>query len=163
LVTLIVPGTKRRLTLERTCSPLFLALAHDWDAWINPIDSGPADDWGYAYRKARLSDHWSNHASGTCIDVNSNWQTGEGAQRPKNRVFWYTDHMVHTMDVMRNLYGPVADWGGDWHGSNWDPMHWEIRPRVTPLQVRTRIKQLGITHGGVRTRNGAGEKIEPRD
>jgi len=160
LVTKKIPGVNRSLTLERVCAPLLLAVAHDWDAWIRLIDEGPVDEGGYCYRYSRTGNGWSNHSSGTAVDIN--W-TQEGAQRPPNREFWETPHMVHTMDVMRTIYGPVCDFGVDWHGTNWDPMHVEIKPRITAPMVRAHIKKLGITPAGVRTRNAQGEKIEPRD
>jgi len=155
LATGLVPGTTRKLTMRREVLPLFLALAHDYDDWIAPIDIGPIDDAGYAYRYARTGAGWSNHSSGTAADLN--WSK-EGAQRATNRTFWGRPKIAQSIDQIKAVYH-VVDWGGDWSTQYWDPMHWEIRRNVTLAEVAARIKYLGITSKGVRHKDLNGHEL----
>jgi hypothetical protein len=159
LRTGLVPKTTRKIRMHRDVLPLFLALAFDYDEWIARIDVGPLDDAGYAYRQANAANGWSNHASGTALDLN--WSK-EGAQRASNRAFWAkNDIRLHTTQIKRIYH--VVDWGGDWSAKFWDPMHWEIAPGVTKLHVVQQIHKLGIDAKGVRYNNWDGVPLaEPR-
>lgn len=145
LATGTVPGTNRRLTLRKACLPLFLALAYDYDAWVREIDIGTVDEGGYAYRQSNGSLGWSNHASGSAVDIN--WSK-EGAQRITNKVFWSDPQHQKAMETIKKCY--QVGWGGDWHGSFWDPMHFEISPGTLVSDVLERVEFLGIDANGVR-------------
>ena len=159
LRTGLVPLTTRKIRMHREVLPLFLALAFDYDEWINPIDRGPLDDAGYCYRMSHGSDGWSNHASGSALDLN--WSK-EGAQRATNRAFWAkNDIRLHTLQIKRIYH--VVDWGGDWSAKFWDPMHWEIGHGVTRVHIAQQIHKLGIDAKGVRHCNWDGVPLaEPR-
>jgi hypothetical protein len=154
-----VPHTTRKIRMHKDVLPLFLALAFDYDEWIAPIDVGTFDDAGYAYRQSNGSAGWSNHASGTALDLN--WSK-EGAQRPSNRAFWAkNDIRLHTTQIKRIYH--VVDWGGDWSAKFWDPMHWEIGHGITRLHIAQQIHKLGIDAKGVRFNNWDGVPLaEPR-
>ena len=71
-LTVIEPAPGRRFTV--LAGPVATVL--DWlirrfHAEVEPIDQGILDDYGYNYRKVRGSDSWSNHASGTAVDLNA--------------------------------------------------------------------------------------------
>ena len=71
-LTVIEPVPGRRFTV--LAGPVATVL--DWlirrfHAEVEPIDQGILDDYGYNYRKVRGSDSWSNHASGTAVDLNA--------------------------------------------------------------------------------------------
>ena len=152
LATKTVPGTTRRITMRKSVLPLFLALAHDYDDWIKGIDKGAVDDGGYAYRQARGADDFSNHASGTALDIN--WSK-EGAQGSSwgERFFSDPEH-AKAVDWIKTVY-QIVQWGGDWRAN--DYMHWELKPGTTQADVDRVIKHLGIGANGVR-RNGPSGK-----
>jgi len=152
----LVPKTTRKIRMQREILPLFLALAFDYDEWIAPIDQGPLDDAGYAYRKANAANGWSNHASGTALDIN--W-TKEGAQKATNRTFWAKNDIRLRVSQLKRIYH-VLDWGGDWSKAYWDPMHWEIAPGVSKWHVAQQIHFLGIDAKGVRHNNWDGVPLE---
>jgi len=150
LATGKIPGTHRKLTTRREVLPFFLALAHDYDKHVTSIDRGHWDEGGYNYRKSRLNSNWSNHSSGTAVDLD--W-AHEGAMSAP-RSFFDSDHPKHHRGIayMKNKYGDLVNWGGDWHGSNYDPMHWELKKGTTVKDVESflrkhKIDSEGIQHG----------------
>jgi hypothetical protein len=153
----LVPGTTRSITMRRAVLPLFLALAHDYDLWLAPIDVGVVDDAGYNYRYSHAAPgQWSNHASGTALDIN--W-TKEGAQKsPTGIKFFSTPEHKAAVERIKKIYGIVA-WGGDWH-NYLDFMHWEIKPGTSVAEVNARIAYLGITPEGVRWNNWQGKRMK---
>lgn len=147
-----VPGAKRNLTTRKEVLPLFLALAADYHRWVEPIDEGALDDWGYAYRPSRTSSAWSNHASGTAIDLNA---SKEGSRNPANRQWFARLGRIDQVKRIKKIY-PIVNWGGDWSDRYYDPMHWELKAGTTHADVQRLIKKLGIKPDGTRTRNWAG-------
>jgi len=159
-----VPGVpSRSLKLRREVLPLFLALAKDYHDTISPIDEGALDDWSYSYRDARYSPSWSDHASGTAIDLNA---SKEGWLGMNNYSWWANPAKHRAAQAIKQRYevvmwGGSKDFGGDYHnGSTVDWMHWAIKPGVTIAQVQDVIKRLGITEDGVR--QGTNDKIDRR-
>lgn len=153
LKTGAVPGADRRLTTRKEALPLFLAIAADWHRWINPIDQGTWDEGGYNNRDARsVPGRKSNHASGTAIDLD--WGT-IGAPSKASRLFWARKDKRSKIEQIKKIYR-IVNWGGDWSGSNWDPMHIELKPGTSPSDVARVIAKLSITNEGVRTKNWAG-------
>jgi hypothetical protein len=159
LVTKRIPSVDRRLTMRRSVIPLFLAIAYDYHYWLSALDVGPVDEGGYAYRQARNANAWSNHSSGTAMDLN--WSMEGRQASPMGRAFFAKPANRKAIDTIKVIYGDVIDWGGDWNAR--DYMHWEIKPGTSPAKVAALIKHLGITANGVRTRNAVGEPITPRD
>lgn len=160
LVTNTIPGVpKRRLTLARDAAPLLLALAHDYHQWVAPLDVGTWDEGGYNNRDAAgAPGRKSNHASGSAMDLN--W-SAEGAQGSARGAAFFGQLRVRlAIARIKLIYGDVVTHGGDWRARDW--MHWEIKAGVSPAQVRAKIKALGITPEGVRTKNRLGLPIKPR-
>ena len=151
----VIPSTTRSITMRKACLPLFLALAHDYDDWIVPIDRGQFDDAGYCYRQSRTGAGWSNHASGSALDLN--WSK-EGAKKASNRKFWADPQTKADIDQIQKVY-KVVTWGGDWSPKFWDPMHWEITTGVNIAQVEARIAFLGITTQGIRHKDAYGKRL----
>lgn len=152
-----VPGVPNRsLTLRREVLPLFLALAKDYHDTIEPIDQGELDDWSYSYRDARFSTSWSDHASGTAIDLNA---SKEGWLGMNNYSWWANPSRHKAAQAIKDRYevvmwGGSKDFGGDYYnGSTVDWMHWAIKPGVTVAQVQDVIRKLGIDENGVRRGN----------
>lgn len=154
LRTALVPGTTRKITMRRGVLPIFLAFAADYHKTIAPIDKGTFDDWGYSYRIARASSSWSDHSSGTALDLNA---TKEGAQGPGNYDWWVGDKSAQMRKLDRRyevlMWGGATALGGDYHQPRyWDWMHHAIRPGVTRADVRAVKKRLGIKRDGTRTK-----------
>lgn len=146
LSTGTVPGTKIRLTLRDVCLPFFLALASDYNTMIEPLSLGRNDDGGYAFRTSRKSTRWSNHASGTAIDLN--W-SGHGSRNLANRKWWDLRRNRTATDEIKARY-KIVNWGGDWSDRFYDPMHWELKAGTNSAAVRGMIMKLGIDANGLR-------------
>ncbi len=69
--TIKIPGTKRSVRLRRAAAPLFASFLADWQREMPErmnLNPGPTDGW--TFRKSRsVTDKYSNHASGTAVDV----------------------------------------------------------------------------------------------
>lgn len=152
LATGKVPGANRKLVARKEALPLFLALAADYHNWVAAIDKGTLDDWGYAYRPSRVNSNWSNHASGTAIDLNA---SKEGSRNLRNRKWYSLAGRMNQVKRIKRIY-PIVNWGGDWSDKYYDPMHWELKKGTSVADVQRLIKKLGIKPNGTRTRNWAG-------
>ena len=164
LDTKLIPGVPTRsLKLRREVLPLFLALAKDYHDTIEPIDVGTLDDWSYSYRDARYSSSWSDHASGTAIDLNA---SKEGWLGMNNYKWWSAPSRYRAAQALKARYevvmwGGSKDFGGDYYnGSTVDWMHWAIKPGVSLTQVQEVIRRLGIDENGVRS--GSTPKVDKR-
>jgi hypothetical protein len=128
-----VPGTKTRLRCAEAVAPLLIGFAAEFHKLIEPIDDGPLDDWGYAFRQIRGStDNLSNHASGTAIDLNA----------PKHAlglVGTFPPEKVPMIRALAKKYG--LKWGGDYKNRK-DEMHFEID--ITPAKAAALIIKLGL-------------------
>lgn len=71
LRTIKIPGTKRTIRARRAVAPVLAAFLADWHAEMPPrlnLNEGPVDGW--TFRKSRfVPKNYSNHASGTAVDV----------------------------------------------------------------------------------------------
>jgi len=144
LVTRVVPGTKVRLTLAKDASPLLLHVAwrvHNEVRSISANNKRGQDDAGYTYRKARFANKFSNHASGTAIDLNWRIWPMIGKKRSMSAI-----EVLACEDIAKDLKEAIV-WGGNWKSMK-DEMHWEIAPGVTAAKVRAFCKRLGIKEDG---------------
>lgn len=87
---------------------------------LEPV-AGKGDDFGWAYRRISGSLQWSNHASGTAIDVN--------ASHHPSGTHTYSRIAVDLIHQRLPLYEDVIRWGGDYRTSV-DEMHWEIDKNI---------------------------------
>ncbi|OJX93940.1 MAG: hypothetical protein BGO96_00290 [Micrococcales bacterium 73-15] len=108
------------------------AFCEDFAREVEPIVT--ADSWGYAPRRQHGSTRWSNHASGTAIDINA-------SRHPEFRST-YTAAQRAAIRALLVRY-PVLRWGGDWPPSELDEMHVEIR--VAPTALTAFAATLGGT------------------
>jgi len=154
-----IPGCPNRsLTCQVDVLPLFLALAADYHRTIAPLDQGQWDEWSYNYRPARGSSSWSNHASGTAIDLNS---AAEGALGTASASWWRSARRNIRAWRIRRRY-EIVNWGGwaeyaddphtpereGWEAAWSDPMHWELKAGTTVADVQRIIAKLGIRPDG---------------
>ena len=112
-----VPGTGIELRCAEAVAPLLIGLAADFHKYIEPIDGGQPDDWGYAHRMIRGDEKTlSNHASGTAIDLNA-------LLHPLGKVGTFDSKKVPMIRALAKKYG--CTWGGDFKTRK-DEMHFEI-------------------------------------
>jgi len=160
LCTKQIPTVDRRLTMRCSVIRIFLALANDYDDWVKTLDNDkkPVDDGAYNYRPARNANAWSNHASGTAIDLN--WSQ-EGAQSSSaGAKFFAKPENKAKIEWLKTVY-PILVWGGDWRAK--DYMHWELAPGTTQADVDRLIKKLGIDENGIRHNGPDGKPLrKPR-
>jgi hypothetical protein len=147
LKTFDIPGTTRRVTLDSDAGRLLVALAADYDATVRPIDKGTWDEGGYNLRKARNAPRWSNHASGSAIDLN--WSEEGALNSAWGKRFFAQAKTRLAVAKIKARYGKCVQWGGDWRTLK-DYMHWEIKPGTTRVQVRALADKLGIDDNGKR-------------
>lgn len=156
LKALPIPGCpKRKLTMRAEVLPLFLALASDYHRTIAPLDQGEWDEWSYDYRPARQSSSWSDHSSGTAVDLNA---SAEGSLGYGPLSWWKQGRRALQAQRLKRRYkvvmwGGAKELGGDYYLANdTDWMHWALRPGVTLADVQRVIADLGIQPDGTRVK-----------
>jgi len=128
-----IPGTKLKIACAKDVAPILVAFCQDFNGWVEPIDQGQLDDWGFAFRMTRGSDKvLSNHSSGTAVDLNA-------LKHPLGKSNTFTKQQTNTIQLLIVKYG--LSWGGNYKRRK-DEMHFEIA--LTQEQVIDKIKQLGL-------------------
>ena len=128
----IIPGTTRNMTCAWLVAPIFMAFLAEFHRTIEPIDKGTFDDYGYATPKLIPgSNVYSNHGSGTAVDINSI------AHPWKRRTY----NLVKLVKIRLLCKKYSLRWGGDYRYSV-DEMHFEIN--TTPAQVKALIVKLKL-------------------
>jgi len=128
-----IPGTKLKIACAKDVAPILVAFCQDFHGWVEPIDQGQLDDWGFAFRMTRGSDKvLSNHSSGTAVDLNA-------SRHPLGKSNTFTKQQTNTIQLLIVKYG--LSWGGNYKRRK-DEMHFEIA--LTQEQVIDKIKQLGL-------------------
>jgi hypothetical protein len=100
-----------------------------------------------------MADAYSDHSSGTAIDLNWNH---EGAMGPNGGMKKMTPGQIAACARIKKRY-KVVIWGGDkarggdyGKPENWDPMHFAIKAGTTPEKIRKVLEGLGIDKNGVK-------------
>lgn len=154
LKTGTVPGTKTKITVEAHALPVFLAFLSDWHHTVHPIEyKGDLGVDGWEYRKARMANAFSNHASGTAVDITYDWLK---ADRRRHMNASQIKAVHHLLDKYVTSSGKrIFGWGGDWGAL--DEMHVELiqswspgshGTNCTPADVANVIARLGILSDG---------------
>lgn len=109
---------------------VFYWLARQFETLVEPIRRDWS--WGYAYRRIAGSVRWSNHASGTAIDLNA-------PKHPAGRTGTFTKTQTKTILTLISEAGGIIRWGATFR----DEMHFEISPATNPAAVeRFAVKLL---------------------
>lgn len=151
LVSRLIPGTTRKLRMRSDVLPLFLALAAEYHRTIAKIDVGTLDDWGYSHRIANASTKWSDHSSGTAMDLNA---TAEGRQGTGPIVWWRTANRYLKATALKKkfavvIWGGAKGLGGDYNlGQYTDSMHWAVAPTANLTRVKAQIVKMRINPDG---------------
>lgn len=151
LATGVVPGTDVHLSVCKPVLPLFLAIAAEYNKTVAPLRKNECGGWNP--RKARASKlAWSDHSSGTAIDLNWNH---EGAMGAHGGMSTMSPEQIAACVAIKNKFSVIM-WGGDKarggdyvQPKNWDPMHFALKPGTTQSQVNTIITLLGIQGDGI--------------
>jgi hypothetical protein len=165
LVQVPVAGTRVRLTVRRGWYQRVAAyVAWRWHNEVEPLVRGEC--WGYDYRPARAAGGaWSSHATGYCIDLNSDHA---GAQLWGSRKLKATGDQLAAMRRIKQDTGLL--WGGprwaggdygpsDYAGGAWvdepkahfvDPMHWDLPSGIGDAEAwcKALCLRLGIGPDG---------------
>jgi len=98
------------------------------------------DEGGYNYRKIDGSTSFSNHASGTAIDLNwQKWPMFKRRMTKKQRA---------AAEAIAVDLAEVVRWGGNYRPARVDEMHWEIAPGVSAADLKKFMKAHGINNKG---------------
>lgn len=115
----VVPGTNVRLSLNRQSATLLCWVAQQFHQRVEHLDASQCG--GYDDRRnVNNTSVWSNHASGTAIDLNSG--------RHPNGVPATSTFSAEQIDTIRAIVktlGGAVRWGGDYRSTP-DSMHFEI-------------------------------------
>ena len=92
--------------------------------------------WGYTYKQIAGSTVYSNHASGTAVDINA-------PDHPYGVSGTFTPAEVAAIHAILGEVSPAVRWGGDYTG-NKDDMHFEINANAaTVADVAARLGGAG--------------------
>jgi hypothetical protein len=114
-----VPGTNpaRSLSVKSgDVARILIGVAERFQQTVEPI--GP-NSGGYNFRLISGTNIYSNHASGTAIDLN--W-----GDHPQGSRGTFTAAQVNAIRQILSLCSGVVGWGGDYPGGQVDEMHFEI-------------------------------------
>lgn len=129
-----VPGTAVRLPVVGGAGGTVLVeVARRFAAEVERLT--PAC-WGYAYRpNTNAPGVWSNHASGTAIDLNASLHpnSAQGTFRP--------DQVARIEEILDDMDG-VVRWGGD-YSRTVDAMHFELDVHPGHWRLRRLARRIG--------------------
>ena len=151
LTRLKIVGTPCVFYGRTSVAPLFASLALDYHRAIHPlVNKGDVD--AYDYRQARAAASWSDHSSGTALDIRA---SNEGAQGPENFDWWAGPKAAAACTLLSRykivMWGGATDLGGSYARPQWwDWMQWALRPGTTQADVNRVIAELGIKADGTR-------------
>lgn len=134
-----VPGTTRYIYLRRTAAPILLYCMAWWDKYVERIDQGIMDEWGYAYRLTRGASTVSCHASGTAADVQATHYPRGTANMSLVKIAKIR-YMVRKVNKAAGK--TLIKWGGEWSGAFKDQMHLELAPGTNATDVQRAMRAL---------------------
>lgn len=142
----VLPGMNRKFWLRDGAAGFLLVHITMWyDTEVEEIDIGSSDDHGWGLRKIGGTDIWSNHSSGTAIDLNALLHP-QGV--PTKDTF--TSKEIIRIHNRLKMYSGCIKWGGDYRTTP-DAMHFEIDKPLA--SVVTKAVELVATPRGRRICN----------
>lgn len=125
-----IPGVNRHLFLrDGSAGFVLLHFALWFDESLERLDIGVWDDWGWAVRAVRgQTSGYSNHASGTAMDLNA---TKHPLGVATHQTF--TNGQIAKIHNRLDLYDECLRWGGDYQNRP-DAMHVEIDKPIGAVQ-----------------------------
>ncbi len=159
LTVIRIPGTGTPgipLRVQKDCAPLLAYVASRVHNEVCDLRKGnkpgkTQDEGGYNYRKVDGSATFSNHSSGTAVDLNwTRWPQLRKRMSKKERA---------ASEAIAADLEEVIRWGGNYRPARVDEMHWEIKPGVTAAEIKKFLKARGIKKDGTTGRSGGGASI----
>ncbi|ACV80467.1 hypothetical protein Namu_4178 [Nakamurella multipartita DSM 44233] len=130
----VVPGTSISIPVRSDVATVLIHLADRFNREVEGLRSGQV--WGYDYRRnVNNPSVWSNHASGTAIDLNS-------ALHPNGAKGSFTSSQVSAIRNILSFFGDVIYWGGDYRGTT-DEMHFEIDVAPGDSRLKSVVAAIG--------------------
>lgn len=157
LMTIKIPGTNRTIRARRAVAPVLAAFLADWHAEMPKrlkLDDGPVDGW--VFRKSRFVDGYSNHASGTAVDLRYDVLKPDGKPHMTQNEMKILNRIL---DRYKTADGHRIFANGEWWRKP-DGMHTELSQSwdrgalrdTTLADVKQVQKLLGIDSKGNRTK-----------
>jgi D-alanyl-D-alanine carboxypeptidase len=138
-----VPGTT--ITMRVRSGPAGFLLAH-CTTWfhqkVEPL-TPIGDEHGWSFRRISGSTEYSNHASGTAVDLNS-LKHPQGQDPARS---FTDDQITEIHNLMSDVYQGKLRWGGDYRTTK-DGMHFEINApygEIATLGKKVAVTELGET------------------
>jgi hypothetical protein len=155
LKTMKIPGTQRTVRLRRGVAPVFAAFLADWHKEMPErlkLNKGPVDSW--VYREARTNTGFSNHASGTAVDLRYDVLKADGKPHMTKEEMAILDRIL---DRYKTADGHRILANGEWWNKE-DGMHTELsqgwdrgaKRNTTLKDVKEVQKRLKINNNGVK-------------
>lgn len=152
-----IPGTKRTVRVRRGAAPVFAAFLADWNREMPArlkLHTGPVDGW--VFRKSRFSKNYSNHASGTAVDLRYDVLKPNGQKHMTKEERLILDGIL---DRYKTKDGHRIFANGEWWRKA-DGMHTELsqswdrgaKRNTTFKDVKEVQRRLGINKKGRRTK-----------
>jgi hypothetical protein len=111
--------------------PIFNWVMRQFDKTVTPLIAKQC--WGYAPRQIRGGTGWSNHASGTAVDLNA-------TMFPQGKRRMAAAQVAACRNIVRQSGGAIR-WGGDYTGSTAvDQQHFEIASIAAARAFIARLK-----------------------
>jgi hypothetical protein len=132
--TIAVPGGT--LQVHPKAAAIFADLAARFHAEVEPLVWPGC--WGYALRPIKGTDTYSNHSSGTSIDLNAPAHP-QGVTAAKT----FTAAQIAAVREIVASYHGVITWGGEWKLPSTDGMHFEITEGASVAEVDALAASLG--------------------
>lgn len=144
-----VPGTSVVLPVKSgDVATVLMYVASRFNGEVEALRSGWC--WGYGYRKnVNNPSVWSNHASGTAIDLNA-------PNHPNGAKGTFTAGQVSSIRSILAFCGDVIYWGGDYRGTT-DEMHFEIDVPPGSAELAALVQKINGNGGG--GGGGAGGRV----
>lgn len=130
----------RSFTTVEVAAPLFKYLIRRFNAEVDPLGGGVLDEWSYNYRKARLSNSLSCHASATAVDL-------DATEFPMGRANMTARQRAAVKSILGSCRKQFR-WGGTFAGRAVDEMHFELVKGTNKVSVIAAIKAMGLHDDG---------------
>jgi hypothetical protein len=134
--TITVPGGA--LQVHPKTAAIFADLAARFHAEVEPLVWPGC--WGYALRPIKGTDTYSNHSSGTAIDLNAPAHP-QGVAATKT----FSRAQITAIRALVDRYHGVITWGGEWKAPSVDGMHFEVTDGTSVAAVDALAASLGAT------------------
>jgi hypothetical protein len=119
-----IPGVPMALRAAPGAANPLAAMVQWWHNHVEPVQLL----WSYSLRQIHGTNKWSNHASGTAIDINGCWREegkplASGCSHPYKEAT-VPERLKPAIRAKAKALGLV--WGGDWSPGKLDEMHFEV-------------------------------------